>query len=355
MMLRSWMREPPGSLPSSEGHHWVGALTLLLMFCAIIVLLATCPVAGDGGPEGPLPLGQSDDDRGPVPSMSVELTPDELEAVVSEAQLGAVNFDGTVSVEQSYITSSTVTLQGSVDSGWPCVISTTTFECTGPSDLQFQVAVIVPPAASCEIVGTVHITAVMKIPGLSPIRDEDDVIVTVAQYCNAEVWSNGRAVEVRRNEDASFELFILNTGNGPTTYVLDTSQVPDGVLVTFSTDELEVGYDENLSFEVNIKIDGAKKGIHIVVIRVTALDMEGGSVMSFAHPIQLKVESFTGSMGSAAYVIPVIVTVVAVVAVVAWKQGRLAHLDGLFKRFRDKDSDGGGEDGYLSSEAEDNA
>ena len=355
MVVKPLKQGPTGSNPSAYGHHGIWAVALLLVSLAVVALLASCPVTADSGLEGSLALGPFDDDRGPIPSMTVELTPDELVAVVTEALLGAVTFDGTAHVEQPYLVSSTVTIQCSIDTGWPVVVSPTTFDCTGPSDLSFHVTVIAPPAASCETPGTVALTATMKIPGLSPIADTDNVIVTVTQYCGAEIWSNGRTVEVSRNDDAAFELFLLNTGNGPSTYLFDTSHVPDGVTVTFSSEELELGPDENRSFEIKLSLDGTSSGMHTVEVRITTLDMEGSTSMTFVHSIQLEVVSIASSLGSAAYIIPVLVAVVAVAVVVAWKQGRLAHLDGVFKRFRDRDADGGGEDGYLSSEAEDGA
>ena len=106
----------------------------------------------------------------PIPILSPSLYPNQLQAKVTQAQLGAVTFGGNATVEKIQgIERVTVTLQAIVNTGWPVVLSPQTIAFINPGNQKFQVTVIVPPSTSSLLVGNVIVTGSAKAPGLAPI------------------------------------------------------------------------------------------------------------------------------------------------------------------------------------------
>jgi hypothetical protein len=154
-----------------DGRPSQGVITVLVTAAVLAVVLS-----------GTVPVHRDDLVRAapnPIPILSLSLSPSQLEAHVTDTELGAVTFTGNATVEQLQLMSSTVTLQAVVNTGWPVVLSPQTIPFDGPGTEKFYVTVIVPPATSSLETGTVIVTGNCKAPGLAPIVASASAVVTV--------------------------------------------------------------------------------------------------------------------------------------------------------------------------------
>jgi hypothetical protein len=115
----------------------------------------------------------------PVPVLSLELSPNMLEASVTHNQNGPVTFNGTATVEQLRFITSTVTL--SVTCIWTSIVTPSTLEFNGPGEKTFHATVIVPPMESSLSVGQVIVSGTCRAPGMPVAVAQANGVVTVAQ------------------------------------------------------------------------------------------------------------------------------------------------------------------------------
>ncbi|MCJ2540268.1 MAG: hypothetical protein LN414_03240, partial [Candidatus Thermoplasmatota archaeon] len=122
-----------------HSRHWSWRPRSLAVIALVMVFFASGLTSGST-PTGPSEVVDGPD-VGPIPVLTLSLTPSQLQAAVTESELGAVTFEGTAIVDQMRIMSSTVSLTAVVNAGWPLVISPQTIEFSGPGEEPFQVTV----------------------------------------------------------------------------------------------------------------------------------------------------------------------------------------------------------------------
>ncbi len=274
---------------------------------------------------------RADDDRptapNPIPILSLSLFPSQLQAEVTQSQMGTVTFGGNATVEQLFFQDSTVTLQAVVNAGWPVKVDPTTIFFKGPGTERFQVTVIIPPGTSSLTVGHVITTGSCKAPGLSPTVATAQGVVTVKQYHKIRIESEEPQKRVSSGDTAEFEIFIYNDGNGPATFKLTVLDMPKDIKVELDNDEYSLQEDQFARVFVKVTPGGrAPAGEHVIGIRVEAFNSQGDDPDSTTFNVTAVVPSMASEIGYPTIAGLVIVAGVIVAVVVLSKKGKLKGL-----------------------------
>ena len=217
----------------------------------------------------------------PIPILSISLFPSQLRATVTQSQLGAVTFGGNVTVDKmNYLERVTVTLQAVVNTGWPVVISPTTIAFIAPRTEKFSVTVIVPPAQSSLITGSVIVTGTARVPGLSPIVSQATAVVTVAQYFKLRIEAEAPLREVKPGEITFNVVNVYNDGNGLDTFELEIENNADLVkkqwTVLLGSTDISVQQEEYMPVKITAQTPQKwtiyKKVIETITIKVTSAE-----------------------------------------------------------------------------------
>ncbi len=297
-----------------------------------LACLLTMPVAGgqnDGGDDGYAFDGPAAPNL--IPVLSISLSPSQLEAVVTQDQLGAVTFEGEVTVDQLRVMSSTVTQQAVVSTGWPVVISPTTIKFAGPGTESFTVTVIVPPGTSALMTGNVLVTASCKAPGLSPVVASANAVVTVKGYYLLTIESEDPVLTLSPGESGEVKLQVWNRGNGMARVSASVGPKPESVRFEFSADVFMVESEEyhNLTIKITAT-ESAPRGSHEVIVLFTLAEgepSEGSYHASF--PITLNIPTIAATIGYPVIAALVVLSCVGVAVAVLWKKGKLSMLKEL--------------------------
>ena len=298
-----------------------------LLVIALTVLIATPMTSGQDDGE----VDRTDDDKpaapNPIPILSLSLYPSQLQAKITQSQLGQVTFGGNATVEQMLIMESTVTLTTRVNNGWPTLISPQTLVFKGPGTQKFSVQVTVPPGTSSLVTGNLIVTGSCKAPGLSPVIASAGAVVTIGQYYKIRVESSEPSATVRSGETAKIELEIYNDGNGPVTFRLTVLDPPEDIQVELENEQFSVGEDESTIFSSRATPSPrASAGEHTIGIFVEAfngLAEEGGST---TFNITTIVTTLTSEIGYPTIAGIIVIAVIGVAVVVLWKMGKLKRL-----------------------------
>ena len=298
-----------------------------LLVIALTVLLATPMASGhfDGR------VDRAPDDKpaapNPIPILSLSLYPTQLQAEVTQSQLGHVTFGGNATVEQMVLMESTVTLSCVVSTRWPVVLEPQSFKIKGPGTQQFTVSVIVPPGTSSFTTGNVIVSGTCKVPGLSPVVASAGAVVTIKQYFKVRVESTESSVTVASGETAKIELEIYNDGNGPATFKLTVPDPPKDILVELENAQFTVQEGEFTTVSIRVKPSPrASAGEQDIGIRVEAFNEPGDEGKSTTFNITADVTTLTSEIGYPTFVGIIVVAGVAVAVVVLWKKGKLTRL-----------------------------
>ena len=217
----------------------------------------------------------------PIPILSLSMFPSQLTARVTQAQLGAVTFGGNATVEKIQgIERVTVTLQAVVNTGWPVVLSPTTIPFINPRTERFSVTVIVPPAQSSLITGSVIITGSAKAPGLAPIVASASAVVTVAQYFKLRIEAESPLREVKPGEITFNVVNVYNDGNGQDTFELEIENNKDLVkkqwTVLLGSTDISIMQAEYMPVKITAQTPQKwtiyKKQIETITIKVTSAE-----------------------------------------------------------------------------------
>jgi hypothetical protein len=171
----------------------------------------------------------------PIPVLTLGLFPTNLQAKVTQSQLGSVTFGGNATVDKIQgIERVTVTIQAVVNTGWPVVVSPQTMVFVNPRTQQFQVNVIVPPATSSLLTGNVIVSGQAKAPGLAPVVAAASGVVTVSQYFKLRIEAEQPLRQVKPGELTYNVVNVYNDGNGQDTFELEIENNEDLVKKQFT-------------------------------------------------------------------------------------------------------------------------
>ena len=269
-------------------------------------------------------------DVGPIPVLSLSLTPNQLQAEVTQSQLGAVTFDGTVTVDQMRLMSSTVTLAAVVSAGWPVVLSPQTIEMTGPGEEPFLVTVIVPPATSALLTANVIVNGACKAPGLSPVVASASAVVTVAPYYKGRITSSNGNIMVDSGESKNIEVMVYNDGNAEAQMRIYVQDKPREVRISFSETEFSIRQDEFICITVRISaISGARSGDYPVGLVVEADNRDGSTEKVASYNMSVNIPSLRSKLGTSGMVSIIVIVIAQTGVFILWRMGRLRWLKGI--------------------------
>ena len=264
----------------------------------------------------------------PIPVLSISLFPTQLEAQVTADQLGTVTFDGTVTVEQVRIMTSTVTMTAVVSTGWPVVLSPQSFDFTGSGTESFSLTIIVPPATNALLNGNALVTGACKAPALSPVVASASAVVTVGAYYDIAVGSHDNIVTLSPGEGGEATLTVGNRGNGIATVSVSVGSAPQNMNIELSDETLEVYSEdfENLTVKITAT-DSAPRGTHEVLIYFTVV---GGQPLNGDYDsvfsIFIHIPTLAAAIGYPVIAALVVLACVGVAVFVLWKKGKLSKL-----------------------------
>jgi len=226
----------------------------------------------------------------PVPVLTLQLTPTQLQAHVTTTQNGPVMFGGNATVEAAFgIMTVTVTLSPSCI--WPAIISPSTMEFKEARPQPFHVTVVVPPRTSALEIGQLIVSGTAKAPGMPTATATANAVVTVAQYYMFELATrNDTLAGAAPGGTVAGRLTINNTGNGLDTFRIALED-PAGVVAHYSgRTHIDVQHEEGAAIDFSLTIastaaygKGATVGISFNVTSVEA----GSAGIALSHELAL--------------------------------------------------------------------
>jgi hypothetical protein len=238
----------------------------------------------------------------PIPILSLSLFPSQLQAKVTQSQLGAVTFGGNATVEKIQgIERVTVTLTAVVNTGWPVVLSPQTIPYINPGTQRFQVTVIVPPSTSSLLTGNVIISGQAKAPGLSPVTAAASAVVTVSQYFKLRIEAESPLRQVKPGELTYNVVNVYNDGNGQDTFELEIENNEDLVKKQFTvllgSTDITVQQDEYQPVRVTVQTPQQwtlyKKEMNTFIMKVTSSEARAKNVLySKTYPLYIYMKGY---------------------------------------------------------------
>ena len=200
------------------GHGLLGNCLVYALVLGLVVGIAI--------PIPPTDAWTSPDDV--ILTVAVHITPDTLTAMVTESQLGAVQFSGNVTVGKTSSSAQRVTVTLSVSCEWSAQVSPSTMVFTTGNPQPFTLTVVVPPktqVTSREVTVSAH--------AVDPVQDASasaKCTVAVGQYYGMVVHLEEPMVEIS-SSSATVEgvLRVNNAGNGRDTFLIEIVNEPDGL------------------------------------------------------------------------------------------------------------------------------
>jgi len=271
--------------------------TFMTVLVLGLLLLGALPASGPmpaSEPAGAAP--------NPIPILSLSLFPSQLQAHITQAQLGAVTFGGNATVEKIQgIERVTVTLQAVVNTGWPVVISPQTIPFINPSTQRFQVTVIVPPSTSSLLTGNVIVTGSAKAPGLAPIVAAASAVVTVDQYFDLTIEAESPLRQVKPGELTYNVINVYNDGNGQDTFELEIENNADLVKKQFTvllgSTDITVQQEEYQPVRVTVQTPQRwtlyKKDMTVLVVKITSSEARAkNELYSKTYPLYIYMKGY---------------------------------------------------------------
>jgi hypothetical protein len=224
----------------------------------------------------------------PIPVLSLALHPTNLQAKVTQSQLGAVAFGGNATVDKIQgIERVTVQLTAIVNTGWAVVVSPQTMVFVNPDTQRFMVSVIVPPATSSLLTGNVIVTGSAKAPGLAPVLSAATGVVTVAQYFKLRIEAESPLRQVKPGELTYNVVNVYNDGNGMDTFELEIENNEDLVKKQFTvllgSTDITVLQDEYQPVRLTVQTPQTwtlyKKEMNTFIVKVTSSEARAKNLL----------------------------------------------------------------------------
>jgi len=177
----------------------------------------------------------------PQPAMTLSLSPNIQDVIVTESLKGTLSFDGKVKVDKLPVERIVVTLTPSVDQGWPCSCSPSTIVITDTADHTFGVSVVVPENWLSANSGTLKIDASGRGGGFV-VTANSQAIINVKPFYRVMIESDTPYREISPGSQAFFSFKVWNYGNAVDTFELEIVNLKDLVndhwTVTLSTTQV---------------------------------------------------------------------------------------------------------------------
>ncbi len=308
---------------------------------AVLVIIMTAGMLA--GPHLVIPsiTEEAEASANPIPIVSIQLNPSQMQAIITDSQLGAVSFSGTVMVDKiPGIERLIVTLTAVVNTGWPVVLSPMTMPFVNPGSRQFQVTVVVPPSTSSQIIGTLLVTGSAKAPGLAPIVSTASGVVTVAQFFKLRLETESPLREVSPGDITYNLVNVFNDGNSMDTIQVEIENIKDlvkeGWTVLLGSTDVSVKADEYVPVKVTVQTSQEwrlwAKEIYPIILKATSMEAKQRN--------ELYIKSYPVFVYMKGYHIPgfdPFLAIVALVIAVVMFQGAQERADSRLERGRVKE------------------
>ena len=177
----------------------------------------------------------------PTPALTLSLAPNIQDAMVTESLKGSLSFDGKVKVDKLPVERIVVSLQPSVDQGWPCSCSPSTIVITDTAEHSFAVSVVVPENSLSANSGLLKVDASGRGGGFT-VTAYSQAIINVKPYYRVMIESDTPYREISPGSQAFFSFKVWNYGNAVDTFELEIvnlkNLVDDHWTVTLSTTQV---------------------------------------------------------------------------------------------------------------------
>jgi hypothetical protein len=197
-------------------------------------------------------------------------------------------------------------------------------EFSGSGSQTFSVTVVVPPATSSLITGSVIITGSCKVPGLAPVIASCSSVVTVSQYLKVALGSRDPTIELGKDEEGMVILFVENHGNGQTTVFPSVVQAPEGIGVLFDSNQYTIEQDEGENITMAISVGAqAPSGDHEIIVQLEATTTLGERELVGDFSVTLIVPSAIRTIGVLNLVVIIVSVAVVSTFIILWRKGKL--------------------------------
>lgn len=322
-----------GPVTRDRPVHGLSAAVLIIIMMAGMLAgphLVTPPIAEE-----------ADASANPIPIVTILLNPSQMQAKVTDSQIGAVAFSGTAIVDKiPGIERLVLTLRAVVNTGWPVVISPMTIPYVNPGTQPFQVVVIVPPSTSSQLIGTVTVTGSAKVVGMAPIIANANGVVTVAQYFKLRLETESPLREVSPGDITYNLVNVYNDGNSMDTIQVEIENVKDlvnaGWTVLLGSTDVSIKSEEYVPVKVTVQTSQEwrlwAKEILPITLKATSMEAKARN--------ELYVKTYPVFVYMKGYHIPgfdPFLAIIALVIVVVMFQGAQERADSRLERGRVKE------------------
>ena len=322
-----------GPVPRDLPVHGLSAAVLIIIMMAGMLAgphLVTPQIAEE-----------TDASANPIPIVSLTLTPSQMQAKITDSQIGAVSFNGVAVVDKiPGIERLVLSLHAVVNTGWPVVISPMTMPFVNPGSRQFQVTVVVPPSTSSQIIGTVLVTGSAKATGLAPVISTVNGVVTVAQFFKLRLETESPLREVAPGDITYNLVNVFNDGNSMDTVQVEIENIKDlvkeGWTVLLGSTDVSVKSDEYVPVKVTVQTSQDwrlwAKEIYPIILKATSMEAKERN--------ELYIKSYPVFVYMRGYNIPgfdPFMAVIALVIALVMFQGTQERADSRLERVRVKE------------------
>jgi len=223
----------------------------------------------------------------PVPVLTLNLDPIQLQANPTNSQNGAVIFAGNATVTKLSSQAERVTVSLTASCEWTTVISPATMVFTLSQTQKFHVTVLVPPKTSSLIVGRLLISGTAKAPGIAIQTASASAAITVGQFYKLSIGSDTPLREVGPGDITYDTINIYNEGNGLDSFELEVANskelIKDEFNVIIERSSIMVNQDEYAQVKITIQTPQKwrvyAKEIHLVTIKVTSAEARNQAIL----------------------------------------------------------------------------
>jgi hypothetical protein len=223
----------------------------------------------------------------PVPVLQLALSPNALEAHVTNSQNGPVSFSGNATVEKLSGSLERVTVTLSATCVWTAIVTPSTMIFSVPGTQQFWVTVIVPPKTSSLEVGQVIVSGTARAPGMPVAVAQANGVVTVDQFYKVSLGSDSPLREVQPADLTFGVINIYNEGNGIDSFEIEvenSKELQDKEWnIIIERTSVDVSAEEFKQIKVTIQTPQKwtiwTKKIQLVTIKVVSAEARNANIL----------------------------------------------------------------------------
>jgi len=237
---------------------------------------------------------------GEPPVIAVKFDTASKHAPVTATSPGIVTFTGSIVVDHP-AGPANVSLEASVDTGWPCSLDVTSLVMTDYHEHPFCVTVTVPPATKTSEYGDLLVKARAEADLMSGTAETKAIIFVDPYFCLTASAARSRAT-AGPGENSIFEITLQNTGNSVDSYSVNVTNggglVQKGWTVTLNpvqASRLNPGATRLLVVQARPPVDWApyKDEVTKITVKIASLNSRDfGPEVNATVPLTVEQKGF---------------------------------------------------------------